>query len=640
MISKWKLFNFKSVGRETPLDLQPLTIFAGPNSSGKSTFIQSILLICQTLRNPIGSRSVILNGYLTRLGQFSDLRTIGADANQILIGWELRPIVNWRVPVIDAVGAWDEDWLTYETEDTALLSVACDVGFDAKLDVPNDTSQLNPQLFSTVIRVEARDSDGVDHVIPLLISRIPDGGEGNEVRLRNLGVAENEIDRVRSSIAFRVETDAESTENLNRRFASGEVIGCDLTHFLPQRIALSYKRADDQVRVAMHEIFGVGRVPGQRRALARDLEISPEALMVLRKVLDAPLGEVVNDTKFGAVLRVERQSVPLTMLVDALRELPPIVRRQIQGVCQNDPKCLDEFAAAVRAKLPDEYRSAFVAPPRSIQSACQYMRRYFAQSIRYLGPLRDEPKAIYPLASGTDPIDVGLKGENTAAVLDLHKIRPIRLIPPSAFARPAIALEPVTRTLQSAVTEWLRYLGVADSVEPKDRGKLGHELKVKINEGADEQDLTHVGVGVSQVLPILVMCLIADRDNVLLFEQPELHLHPKVQTLLGDFFLSMALMDKQCLIETHSEYLINRLRFRAAAANSDDIAQKMNIYFVEKKNKRSEFRPVVVNEFGAIPDWPEGFFDQSQDEAEQIIREATRKRLALEGRLPRAGRND
>ena len=67
MISKWKLFNFKSVGRETPLDLQPLTIFAGPNSSGKSTFIQSILLICQTLRNPIGSRSVILNGYLTRL---------------------------------------------------------------------------------------------------------------------------------------------------------------------------------------------------------------------------------------------------------------------------------------------------------------------------------------------------------------------------------------------------------------------------------------------------------------------------------------------------------------------------------------------------------------------------------------------
>ena len=640
MISKWKLFNFKSVGRETPLDLQPLTIFAGPNSSGKSTFIQSILLICQTLRNPIGSRSVILNGQLTRLGQFSDLRTVGADANQIVIGWELKPNVTSRVPLADSVGVWDEDWLTYEVEDAALLSVECNVGFDAKLDVPNDTSQLIPQLFSTELRVKTRDSDGADQLFPLLISRMPDGGENKQVTLRALGLVENEIDRVRSSIGFNVEMDAESAEGLKRRFSSAEVIGCDLTHFLPQRVAVSYNRLEEQVHVATHEIFGTARIPVQRRGLARDLEISTDALTVLRNALDAQLGEALRDTKFGAMLHVERQPVGLTLLVDALRELRPIIRRQVHELLQNEPGCADEFGAAIRAKLPSEYRTAFVPPPRGVQTACQYMRRYFSQSVRYLGPLRDEPKAIYPLSSGTDPFDVGLKGENTAAVLDLHKIRPIRLIPPAAFARPAISVEPVTRTLQAAVTEWLRYLGVADSVESRDRGKLGHELKVTINEGANEQDLTHVGVGVSQVLPILVMCLIADRDNVLLFEQPELHLHPKVQTLLGDFFLSMALMDKQCLIETHSEYLINRLRFRAAAANADEVTKRMTIYFVEKKKNRSEFRPVVVNEFGAIPDWPDGFFDQSQDEAEQIIREATRKRLALEGRLPRAGRND
>jgi predicted ATPase len=640
MISKWKLFNFKSVGRETPLDLQPLTIFAGPNSSGKSTFIQSILLICQTLRNPIGSRSVILNGQLTRLGQFSDLRTVGADANQIVIGWELKPNVTSRVPLADSVGVWDEDWLTYEVEDAALLSVECNVGFDAKLDVPNDTSQLIPQLFSTELRVKTRDSDGADQLFPLLISRMPDGGENKQVTLRALGLVENEIDRVRSSIGFNVEMDAESAEGLKRRFSSAEVIGCDLTHFLPQRVAVSYNRLEEQVHVATHEIFGTARIPVQRRGLARDLEISTDALTVLRNALDAQLGEALRDTKFGAMLHVERQPVGLTLLVDALRDLRPIIRRQVHELLQNEPGCADEFGAAIRAKLPSEYRTAFVPPPRGVQTACQYMRRYFSQSVRYLGPLRDEPKAIYPLSSGTDPFDVGLKGENTAAVLDLHKIRPIRLIPPAAFARPAISVEPVTRTLQAAVTEWLRYLGVADSVESRDRGKLGHELKVTINEGANEQDLTHVGVGVSQVLPILVMCLIADRDNVLLFEQPELHLHPKVQTLLGDFFLSMALMDKQCLIETHSEYLINRLRFRAAAANADEVTKRMTIYFVEKKKNRSEFRPVVVNEFGAIPDWPDGFFDQSQDEAEQIIREATRKRLALEGRLPRAGRND
>ena len=115
--------------------------------------------------------------------------------------------------------------------------------------------------------------------------------------------------------------------------------------------------------------------------------------------------------------------------------------------------------------------------------------------------------------------------------------------------------------------DWLQYLDVAKSVESRDQGKLGHELKVALSDSDSTHDLTHVGVGVSQVLPILVMGLLADTDTTLVFEQPELHLHPKVQTLLGDFFLSMALCNKQCIVETHSEYFIDRLRFRIAAAH-------------------------------------------------------------------------
>ena len=95
------------------------------------------------------------------------------------------------------------------------------------------------------------------------------------------------------------------------------------------------------------------------------------------------------------------------------------------------------------------------------------------------------------------------------------------------------------------------------------------------------------------------------------------------------------------MLETHSEYLINRLRFRAAAEKEkSEFAKAMKIYFVEKSGDTSIFRPVVVNEFGAITDWPEGFFDQSQSEAEQILRAATRKRQTRGGRLPRAERHD
>ena len=146
-------------------------------------------------------------------------------------------------------------------------------------------------------------------------------------------------------------------------------------------------------------------------------------------------------------------------------------------------------------------------------------------------------------------------------------------------------------------------------------------------------DLTHVGVGVSQVLPIMVMCLLADPDTTMVFEQPELHLHPKVQTLLGDFFLSMAILGKQCILETHSEYLINRLRFRAAADVKNELAKAMRMYFVEKIGDTSNFRPVVVNEFGAIPDWPDGFFDQSlgRSREEFSVQRLESVRIASEG---------
>jgi predicted ATPase len=151
-------------------------------------------------------------------------------------------------------------------------------------------------------------------------------------------------------------------------------------------------------------------------------------------------------------------------------------------------------------------------------------------------------------------------------------------------------------------------------------------MQVRLHDDDLPHDLTHVGVGVSQVLPIVVSCLLAEPDTMLIFEQPELHLHPMVQERLADFFLAMAMLGKQCVLETHSEYLINRLRFRAAAAEGSQLVETIQIYFAEKAGSQSSFRPIVVNEYGAILDWPEGFFDQSQAESEKIIREATRKR--------------
>jgi predicted ATPase len=267
-----------------------------------------------------------------------------------------------------------------------------------------------------------------------------------------------------------------------------------------------------------------------------------------------------------------------------------------------------------------------VGLPASIRNAVEYTGDWFANGIHHLGPLRDEPKPLYPLATNIDPFDVGLSGEHTAAVLHLHGDRPVDYLSSEHFKQPTIVLQRSRRSLKFAVLDWLKYMGVATDIETVDKGKLGHELKVRLSETDKSHDLTHVGVGVSQVLPIVVSCLLADPDTTLIFEQPELHLHPKVQTLLGDFFLAMATLGKQCILETHSEYLINRLRFRTASAPKDSLNSVVQLYFVEKKEGASCFREVTINQYGAILDWPEGFFDQSQSEAEEILRAATVKK--------------
>jgi predicted ATPase len=282
-----------------------------------------------------------------------------------------------------------------------------------------------------------------------------------------------------------------------------------------------------------------------------------------------------------------------------------------------------ELVNLARDNRPPKYQLAHIPAAPDASRALQII---FTQWFKYLGPLRDEPKPVYPMQGAVDPSDVGLRGEFTAAVLDLHKFRKIRSIPSACFATSGASIIQKEMSLQDAVLDWLNYLGVVCGVETRDKGVFGHELLVAPGNTEMLHNLVHVGVGVSQVLPILVMSLMADPESVLVFEQPELHLHPKVQTLLADFLLSMALLGKQCIVETHSEYLINRLRLRAAEDPADKIQDLFALYFVEKDKEKSRYRFVNVNEYGAIGDWPAGFFDQAPQEAERILRAALEKR--------------
>jgi predicted ATPase len=89
--------------------------------------------------------------------------------------------------------------------------------------------------------------------------------------------------------------------------------------------------------------------------------------------------------------------------------------------------------------------------------------------------------------------------------------------------------------LGEALNLWLSEFGLATRVEAKDLGRLGMSLTVAPTGGSRLIDLTSVGVGVSQVLPVILLCLLSRSTSVILLEQPELHLHPAMQLKLADF---------------------------------------------------------------------------------------------------------
>jgi predicted ATPase len=616
MLSKWRLENFKSVYEAIELDLKPLNVFAGPNSSGKSTVIQSMLLVAQTASNQVFTRPVILNGHIARLGSFRELASTGLGKEDICIGLTYSPTSGVASRLVATPSLIRAGYILPRQALQDYESFKLDFSFGAPADSPpSDLVQLQPLLTSCRLAAKNRKSGVTSEIDIRRVSESP----AARAEQSGLQVAALDGDDL-ASLQFEVRSPssyATSSEDSYRvPPPRGDYIGARFRHFLPVSFALRYdaaeRRAEQVVRsLAMGPDPSEPSTPVPQALLRRMIGLVDQTLEIARSRITAL-----------HPIRKLREGLQEDVAVTDVKRLTRLLQHE-QGFRSLVQENLQELTRLAREETPKEPALMHVAVQHVAVPA---LTQVFTENFKYLGPLRDEPKAVYPMQAATDPADIGLRGEYTAAVLDLHKNTEILYIPAADYLDDRIPSTPTPRTLAAAVSDWLAYLDVVRRIETNDLGVYGHELRVAPGEGDALHTLVHVGVGVSQVLPILVMSLLSPPGAILVFEQPELHLHPRVQARLADFFLSLTLLDKQCVVETHSEYLINRLRLRAALDESDQLQQMFNLYFVSKEGARSRFRRVAVNEFGAIVDWPEGFFDQSPRESEEILQAALRKR--------------
>ena len=208
--------------------------------------------------------------------------------------------------------------------------------------------------------------------------------------------------------------------------------------------------------------------------------------------------------------------------------------------------------------------------------------------ILYLGPLREHPRHHYTW-EGDHPKSIGQEGEKAISALLSGRIRRF--------------------PIDEQILNWLQRLELIDSYDlrPISDTNQDYEFLIKKYKGGPEVRLTDIGFGVSQVLPVLILCYYAPEGSILILEQPEAHLHPKVQTELADVLIDVVKnRNVQIILESHSEYLLSRLQRRMA--EKEIAAADTALYFCEIKDGTSEIEQLNVDEYGNIRNWPQDFF--------------------------------
>ena len=240
--------------------------------------------------------------------------------------------------------------------------------------------------------------------------------------------------------------------------------------------------------------------------------------------------------------------------------------------------------------------------------------------VYYLGPLRDYPRREYQW-SGSRPLGVGHRGERAV----------------DAILASQVDGEKIGRgrgkrqfTVEEYVAYWLKELGLIHNFTIKEiaPGTRLYRVKVKKFASSPEVLITDVGFGVSQLLPVLVLLYYVPAGSTVLLEQPEIHLHPAVQSGLADVLIdAYKVKGIQTIVESHSEHLLRRLQRRMAEEELDpekDIA----LYFCELRKGTSKLTTLELDLFGNIQNWPEGFFGDEFGEIaamQQTILERKRK---------------
>ncbi len=224
----------------------------------------------------------------------------------------------------------------------------------------------------------------------------------------------------------------------------------------------------------------------------------------------------------------------------------------------------------------------------------------FLRDIAWLAPIRTEPKRTY------DNYKINFNPDGTHAPYILKK-----LLKSKKNAKKATSVEEILK-------KFGRDSGLFEEIKITNLGKSDtspFEIHIVIN--GNPLKITNVGYGVSQILPLIVEVIARPSKSWFAIQQPEIHLHPKGQAAFGDFILKSYLNEeKNFIIETHSDYTIDRYRLKMNKNfKSENKNPESQIVFFNRTKDGNTLTCIDINENGSLPD------DQPEEFREFFIKE-------------------
>lgn len=223
----------------------------------------------------------------------------------------------------------------------------------------------------------------------------------------------------------------------------------------------------------------------------------------------------------------------------------------------------------------------------------------------YLSANRIGPQRFYDKSSHKSD-RFGINGEFIFSYFEKFKAQPIK----NYLVKEGVG------NLESQVNYWFDY--ILNSKLTTEKVAKSNQVRAFYSNNKFEIERKmqpqNVGTGLSYLVGMLIICLASQKDDIIIIENPEIHLHPQAQSLLTEFFAFISDAGINLIIETHSDHILNGVLVQCKkheSGNNGISREKVKVHFFNlNENQISDVHDIEIHKNGRIKNPPNGFFDQ------------------------------